>query len=122
MSYRLNSDIASPYGYLKPRKHVPHRNYSEIFSRKTKFAAWLVSNCHAYSKRDEFVDKMKQKDSISIFYGRCGTKLEAEPFKMISSDLRFENSLCSDYVTDKLFRYFPLDVVVIVRRGADYNK
>ena len=36
--------------------------------------------------------------------------------------LSFENSSCSDYITEKLFRYFNLDVVLVVRGGADYKK
>ena len=45
---------------------------------------------------------------------------------MISNDYRFylsfENSMCSDYVTEKFFRYFPLDTILLVRGGADYKK
>ena len=36
--------------------------------------------------------------------------------------LSFENSLCSDYVTEKLFRKLSLDIVPVVMGGADYNK
>ena len=47
MTYRLDSDIVTPYGYLIPRRNISQRNYSKIFRMKTKFAAWLVSNCRA---------------------------------------------------------------------------
>ena len=36
--------------------------------------------------------------------------------------LSFENSLCSDYITEKFFRYYNLDVVLVLRGGADYKK
>ena len=45
---------------------------------------------------------------------------------MISTEykyyLSFENSLCSDYVTEKVFKYLPLNTVLIVRGGADYKR
>ena len=58
MSYRMDSDIVIPSGNLKYAKLIPQRNYTEIFRNKTKFAAWIVSNCRANSQRAEFVDKM----------------------------------------------------------------
>ena len=36
--------------------------------------------------------------------------------------LSFENSLCTDYITEKFFRYFEWDVVLVVRGGADYER
>lgn len=37
--------------------------------------------------------------------------------------LAFENSLCTDYVTEKLFNVFKLNSIVpVVRGGADYRK
>lgn len=36
--------------------------------------------------------------------------------------LSFENSFCTDYVTEKFFRYFEWDVVLVVRGGADYDR
>ena len=126
MTYRLDSDIVTPYGYLKPRKNILPRNYSKIFRMKTKFAAWLVSNCGALSGRDEFVKKMKAQGIQIDIYGRCGKQLQSDPYKMISTEykfyLGFENSLCSDYITEKFFRYFNLDVVLVLRGGADYKK
>ena len=126
MSYRLDADIVVPYGFLKTRREIPERNYSEIFRRKTKWAAWVVSKCSPPSLRGRFVDKLKQYGLPIDIYGRCGMSLTTDPKEMISNDYRFylsfENSMCSDYVTEKFFRYFPLDTILLVRGGADYKK
>ena len=36
--------------------------------------------------------------------------------------LSFENSMCSDYVTEKFFPILPADSILLVRGGADYKK
>ena len=35
--------------------------------------------------------------------------------------IAFENSFCTDYVTEKYFKVLPLDVIPIVRGEADYS-
>ena len=35
--------------------------------------------------------------------------------------LSFENSLCTDYVTEKFYRTLSLDLVPVVMAGADYS-
>ena len=115
MSYRMDSDIVFPPGNLKHTKRITQRNYIEIFKNKTKFAAWVVSNCHTLSRREEFVNKMKMHGLKIDIYGRCGTTLLTDPKEMISKQykfyLSFENSLCSDYVTEKVFGYLSLNTV-----------
>ena len=126
MNYRVDSDITIPYGYLKSRQRPPERNYAEIFRMKKRFAAWVVSSCHTVSLREKFVEKLKNYGIEIDIYGACGEKLNTDPRKMISEDykfyLSFENSLCSDYITEKFFGYYPLNTVMVVRGGADYKK
>lgn len=126
MNYRVDSDIIIPYGYLTSRKTLPERNYTEIFRTKKKFAAWVVSNCGTVSLREKFVEKMKKYGLEIDVYGVCGQKLSSDPKEMISKTykfyLSFENSFCSDYITEKLFGYYNLNTVMIVRGGSDYKR
>ena len=126
MNYRLDSDIILPYGYLTTRNNRPVRNYSEIFRTKIRFAAWIVSNCDAVSLRMKFVEKMVQYGLEVDVYGRCGQNLTMDPLEMINKRykfyLGFENSFCSDYITEKFFRYYNLNTIVVVRGGADYKR
>ena len=126
MNYRLDSEVILPYGYLKARASLPERNYSEIYKQKTKFAAWIVSNCWTYSKRDLFVQRLQEHGVPVDVYGRCGKHRISDAAEMINNDykfyLSFENSFCTDYITEKFFKYYSLDTLLVVRGGADYNK
>ena len=64
-------------------------------------------------------------------YGACGTKRcskakngTSDCFSMVEKDynfyLSFENSLCTDYVTEKFFNALNYDVVPVVMGGARY--
>ena len=67
-------------------------------------------------------------------YGRCGNltcsrnyaQEDRDCLSMISKTykyyLSFENALCKDYVTEKLYNILPLDMVPIVRGGANYSR
>ena len=126
MSYQLDSDIVFPYGVLTTKQFVENRNFSEIFRRKSKWAAWLVSKCNVPSLRDKFVDKLKKHGLPVDIFGRCGKRLTTDPETKINGEykfyLSFENSMCEDYVTEKFFRYFRYDTILVVRGGADYKK
>ena len=132
MTYRLDSDIPLYYGYIHTKKKIKKRRSRRI-PRKSKLVAWMVSNCGTQSKRDKYVEELQKYVPVDI-YGRCGnltcprnyTSGGSECLSMINSTykfyLSFENSICKDYVTEKLFMVLPLDVVPIVRSGADYSK
>ena len=127
MTYRLDSDILLPYGHLQSQVSPPVRNYSEIFHRKTKFAAWIVSHCGSSSSRDQFVDKLRGYGINVDIYGDCGMVLEREDEERVINTtykfyLSFENALCNDYVTEKFFHHFRQDTVLIVRGGANYDR
>ena len=126
MNFRMDSEVIYPYGYLKTRESLPERNYSDIYRQKTKFAAWIVSNCKTYSKRDLFVKRLQEHGVPVDVYGRCGKHRISDATEMINKDykfyLSFENSFCTDYITEKFFKYYTLDTLLVVRGGADYNK
>ncbi|XP_045108576.1 alpha-(1,3)-fucosyltransferase C-like isoform X2 [Portunus trituberculatus] len=135
MTYRLDSDIQDRYGAVLPghspsppassSPYTPERNYAK---GKTKMAAWFVSNCNAKSGRDDVVKKMKTLMKIDV-YGGCGklkcTKWGKECYALLDKHykfyLSFENSLCTDYVTEKLFEILRHDVVPVVFGLANYT-
>lgn len=109
MSYRQDSDVFTPYAKLSKRLTLKENNYTDIFEQKSKDVAWVVSNCHAHSKRMKYVQMMKKYINVDIF-GRCGKACNSSGdncIKELSSNykfyLAFENSLCEDYVTEKAF-------------------
>ncbi|KAH9489390.1 hypothetical protein Btru_056349 [Bulinus truncatus] len=137
MTYNLDSDIPLLYGQLKFISPTPTIDYDGVYSSKTILAAWFVSHCSTQSLRGQYVDRMQKVIQVDIF-GRCGDhnctfgsnyryKDTTLCLPMLSSKyffyLAFENSLCKDYVTEKLFKLFPTaKVIPVVRGGIEYKK
>ena len=88
----------------------------------------MVSNCDTHSRREDYVSALHKIIPVDVFGGcgdlQCG-KVEdhntAECDEMLENNYKFyisfENSLCSDYVTEKLFRTMSLDIVPVVKGG-----
>ena len=79
--YRRDSDIVMPYGpyaaeqyrkrlLLKMPKSEEELN--SIVNKKTKGVAWIVSNCHSSSGREQYVNELKKFIQVDV-YGSCGT-------------------------------------------------
>ena len=131
MSYRRDSDIWYPYGTITKRDLPNEVDYLSIAQNKTKKVAWFVSHCYTPSRREKYVRELRKYISVDV-YGTCGS-LNCLPeggthcFEMLSKHykfyLSFENALCRDYITEKVFEFIlKADVVPVVRGGADYSK
>lgn len=143
MTYRLDSDIQMLYGQILHKKNVStvlkykleeenrERHYDIIYKRKKRDVVWLVSHCATKSRREKYVEKLKQYINVDIF-GKCGQ--DFCPKKTVQSGclediiskykfvLSFENTFHKDYVTEKLFDWFPRNIVPVVYGMADYKR
>jgi hypothetical protein len=127
MTYRWDSDIVGPYGYIVPTGDValhPSEDEMKFYlskptpvnyaKGKTKMAAWFVSNCNSASSRNEMVKILRKYIDVDV-YGNCETlkcpkadnvndssedcrQMAAKKYKFY---LSLENSLCRDYITEK---------------------
>ncbi|CAG5131260.1 unnamed protein product [Candidula unifasciata] len=130
MSYRVGGDVFAPYSHLVfSPKPLPERpNYYEIAKNKTRTAVWIVSHCGTQSRREQYVREMQKYIDVDIL-GGCGTPCKTNSVcdnwgAKYKFYLSFENSLCTDYVTEKFFKLFnqKTHVIPVVRGGADYDK
>lgn len=146
MTYREDSEVLYPYGWLSnkgksPPKELketwlkPHPTSSGLIAKvkalgQRKPVAWLVSNCHTSSQRELYVNELQKYVPVDIF-GKCGKPLKCtvgrdECFKEIEEQyqfyLSFENSLCRDYATEKLYRALASNLVPVVMGGANYSR
>ena len=134
MTYRRDSDVFMPYGRIVEQPQSGDNNYQR-HKNKTELISWLVSNCNTRSKREVLVEELRKYlpgDKIHV-YGKCGSMKcsGASPgerddcWKMLEQKYKFylalENSICPDYVTEKLFEALKHDIVPIVLGGADYK-
>ena len=124
MTYRRDSDIWAPYARFVPLSNQTTSTSSlnrtkGAWKDKTGWVAWVVSRCFTHSRREEYVNLLKKHIPVDVF-GRCGSKLcDSDCFDRIAKDYRFyisiENSLCTDYVTEKFFsRMNDFDAILIV--------
>ncbi|KFD61984.1 hypothetical protein M514_05683 [Trichuris suis] len=130
MSFRRDSDLFSPFGFYRPRKsplNTPYTVWKSIALSKPKGAVWMGSFCHSPSKREVYVEKLKQYMELDI-YGRCGylkcpktdtAYTKEDPCEQMLKKnykfyLAFENSVCKDYVTEKVYNRFDSHLVPVV--------
>ncbi|XP_078322968.1 glycoprotein 3-alpha-L-fucosyltransferase A-like [Crassostrea virginica] len=128
MSYRRDADIVRPYGKIFRKKHLHgvQKNYTELFRQKTKFGVWMSSHCPVPSRRKAYIEELQKYVSVDT-YGtcgkqKCGTRTNAisECLKTLSKEHKFyfsfENNICRDYTTEKLFNLYVhnLDIIPVI--------
>ncbi|XP_008046883.1 galactoside 3(4)-L-fucosyltransferase-like, partial [Carlito syrichta] len=106
MSYRSDSDVFMPYGWLEPWSGRPAHAPLNL-SAKTELVAWAVSNWRPSSARVRYYEKLKAHLKVDV-YGKGHTPLPKgvmmERLSRYKFYLAFENSLHPDYITEKLWR------------------
>ena len=133
MTYRTDSDIFMPYGQVHTRG-TKKLNDQVSLNSKTKLAAWFVSHCVTLSRREKLVNKLLEylPDNSVDIYGYCGpqkcpkeNETKDSCWEMVEQNYKFylslENSICKDYVTEKMFEALKHNVVPIVLGGANYS-
>ncbi|XP_070175766.1 3-galactosyl-N-acetylglucosaminide 4-alpha-L-fucosyltransferase FUT3-like [Littorina saxatilis] len=129
MTYRADSDIQGVYGVMARRERPAEKNYTHILALKTRLAAQLVSSCHTFSRREEYVRRVDHIARVDKYGGcsklKCPRHSDDACFKLLSTQYKFyfsfENAFCKDYITEKFFRFMEGDFVVVARGSNDYK-
>ncbi|XP_027048813.1 alpha-(1,3)-fucosyltransferase fut-3-like [Pocillopora damicornis] len=113
ITFKRESDFPYPYGnYVSlPSAKRPAR-IPDYAAEKNKFVLWAVSNCGR--TRDKYVKKLLKYIKVDV-YGDCsenfGQDNQCQPssncddiFSSYKFYLAFENSVCTDYITEKFWR------------------
>ncbi|RNA05317.1 alpha-(1-3)-fucosyltransferase C-like [Brachionus plicatilis] len=137
-TYNLNSDF-SPYYYsnieFKWERNLKFDENQDFSINKTKLAFFLATNCRAFSKRTEYVKEMQKHSNRIDVYGGCGKSCNISGEDRFSSNLcrqklskdyrfllAFENSMCKDYITEKLLDTVLFDIVPVVFGYGPYDQ
>jgi alpha-1,3-fucosyltransferase len=88
----------------------------------------VASNCNPKSQRNLLVDKLSSFIDVDR-YGKCGN-LTCDLKTMDCTNLErsyrfylsFENSICEDYVTEKVFKVMQQIVIPVVYNGANMTR
>eukprot|EP00095_Tigriopus_kingsejongensis_P010176 maker-scaffold105_size367834-snap-gene-0.9 protein:Tk10176 transcript:maker-scaffold105_size367834-snap-gene-0.9-mRNA-1 annotation:"hypothetical protein DAPPUDRAFT_313010" len=142
MTYRRDSDVISPYGSVVPKQDeieslsMLQAGFDpDSLAPSTRLAAhrpnlvlWFVSNCQSNSLRETYVLELQKFIQVDVF-GSCGSTdcarnsdCDRELFQRYKFYLSFENAMCSDYATEKLFKALAKDIVPIVMGGSNYSQ
>lgn len=100
----------------------------KLIKAKHRTAAWFVSHCKTDSKRDDVARNLQDFIDVDI-YGQCGNltcpRFSKKCSEMLNATykfyLSFENSLCLDYLTEKLYEPIESYVIPVVYSGADLS-
>ena len=122
MTYKLNSDIENRYYRIVPGRHP---GSDQHYFKRSKMAAAVLSNCK--EDRLHYIQELQKYMEVDI-YGGCGAHcpsgtscfaLLQEKYKFY---LSFENSICKDYVTEKLYRNALMhNMLPVVINGGDMS-
>lgn len=130
MTYKVKSDIFLPYGQYRKmaenERPPPVVNYAKT---KNATIAWLVGNCN-FLFRMKFVKLLSRATKVSVggscrdgFPDKlpCTRWCDSSTLKNYKFYLAFENGICTDYITEKYWRYLEMGLVPVVLGGADYG-
>ncbi|AWO98935.1 putative alpha-(1-3)-fucosyltransferase 4-like [Scophthalmus maximus] len=135
MSYRTDSDIFLPYGYLIPRvrgaKHVPNRSTHPLHSPprshllRPRLLAWVISNWSESHARVALYRQLRRYIQVDV-YGSAGRPVPEDRGGGGGSGsvvrllgryqfyLALENSQHTDYITEKLWNAVLAGAVPVV--------
>lgn len=133
-TYRFDSDIP-PRIQLTATNVTSEESVIDHASNKTGLVVWLVSNCNTFSHRERYVKELRKYIPVDV-YGECGDHRKDDEScgrdtplrhcyrsfeKRYKFYLAFENSLCRDYFSEKLYNIFEHDMVPVVLGKVDYD-
>lgn len=132
ISYRRDSDVFVPYGRILKRKQKKYVKFVN-FTENTTSVSWVVSNCKTAGGREYYVKELKKHIGVDVF-GECGDELCVGKsnamyrnlcYRQLATKYRlylsFENSICKDYATEKLYLAMDSGMIPVVFGGADYK-
>ncbi|GFQ77937.1 alpha-(1,3)-fucosyltransferase 10 [Trichonephila clavata] len=134
-TFRRESDLPLTFQYLESLESLTSQKYfvpTSVKNEKGKTLAPLVylhSDCNTPSERDSYVEELAKYIPVDS-YGKCLQNKELPPHlsdplsNMISPELfqllaqykfnlAFENAVCQDYITEKLWRPLTIGSVPI---------
>ena len=130
ITYSATADLHYPYGRCSTRDAEQDKaatEIEEIIKKKYRLVSWMVSNCYTSGLRENYVRELSKYVDIDV-YGRCGNirctsyNNSEEVLLKYKFYLAFENSLCGEYMTEKLWRSLDLGLVPVVYGGLEAYK
>jgi len=137
-TYRLDSNFNGFYEANSVMEWQLNEEFNvnqDFSANKIGFAAAIISNCNDNSNRLDYIRKLRKHISVDLF-GKCGRpcpnkykqtnpgpqgdckEIIAKEYKFY---LAFENSVCTDYITEKFFAILKFNIIPVVLGGGRYD-
>lgn len=124
LTYRMDSDIFLPYGFLIPNLVRNASSYSSQYLQRPsasdvlrpRLLAWVVSNWSESHRRVSFFRQLRRYLPVDV-YGRVGQPLEVGVVELLRDYqfyLAMENSEHTDYITEKLWNPIEAGAIPVV--------
>ena len=129
VSFSRSTDIYLPYNYFYRTSNTTV-DMTAILAEKRLPIVWAVSHCVTSSRREDYVTELRRHARVDTI-GKCGNATvcaaldhdcERRLFAGYYFYLAFENSICEDYITEKLFSRMSQNLVPVVLGGGDYAR
>ncbi|PIK36997.1 fut-1 [Apostichopus japonicus] len=134
LTYHSKAEVVAPFGEYIPFKEGIIMKKVNITSklRSKKMVAWISSHCNPNAwNRTNFVHDLARLIPIDM-YGACGTNEHLPRGRIATALLQtykfytaFENSCCSEYITEKFWQAlagFKLVPIVVGSPKKDYER
>ena len=131
-SFSRSTDLYLPYAWYR-KQSFQEQNLTSMLAEKLLPILWAVSHCKTNSRREDYVTELSKYIDVDII-GKCGNKTscdkksdrtakrncERDQFSKYYFYLAFENNICEDYITEKVFSRMTQNMVPIVLGGGHY--
>ncbi|KAI0229129.1 Alpha-(1,3)-fucosyltransferase C [Lamellibrachia satsuma] len=126
MTYARSAEVPWMYGHCEPLSPTAQSTYNATVNYaagKKYLVAWFVSHCRTASRRETYAEALQEHVNVHRYgcggghkcpkgnVARCYGRLLNDDYKFY---LSFENSLCRDYMTEKLWRILQINTVPII--------
>lgn len=136
---KLDEEIRAKIQETHLSVHRKGKKRRKTITKKTRLAAAMISHCNTDGRREDYIKQLKKYVKIDV-YGWChdegSPQLTCDTNEILSSTpecydmleanyyfyLSFENSICTDYVTEKFFQIMKHDMIPVVYGGANYSR
>ena len=140
VTHKRDADIPFKFGCKIKRSSNEMRQKTKLnhAANKTGLAAWVISHCKTPSKREKYIRELSKyikldgygtcakrpclvnetRRTIGKFFKDC-TEMIVQNYKFY---LAFENTLCEDYVTEKVWHKLQGFIVPVILGGATYSE
>jgi alpha-1,3-fucosyltransferase len=137
LTYKIDSNFNGVYeigSFMNWELNEAFNSSYDFYGNKSGFATAVISNCGGSSDRLNYIKKLQQFIKVDV-YGKCGLIKECpnkykngqsgECRSILCHEYKFyfafENSICTDYITEKFFNIIRYNIIPVVLGGGNYE-